>query len=66
MAALTLLGPSSRHRFGREDADDFGASDDIFNIFVALALGFVFGRIYEIRRNELERRDSVSRDLSRP
>jgi hypothetical protein len=28
-----------------------------FNISVALALGFVFGRIYQIRRYELERRD---------
>jgi hypothetical protein len=27
-----------------------------FNISVALALGFVFGRIYQIRRDELERR----------
>jgi hypothetical protein len=29
----------------------------IFNILVALALGFVFGRIYQIRRYELEQRD---------
>jgi hypothetical protein len=26
-----------------------------FNILVALALGFVFGRVYQIRRDELER-----------
>jgi integral membrane sensor domain MASE1 len=26
----------------------------VFNILVALALGFVFGRIYQIRRHELE------------
>jgi hypothetical protein len=31
-----------------------------FNISVALALGFVFGRIYQIRRDELERRDSFA------
>jgi hypothetical protein len=29
-----------------------------FNILVALALGFVFGRVYEIRR--LERRDGFA------
>ena len=28
----------------------------IFSILVALALGFVLGRIYQIRRDELERR----------
>ena len=28
----------------------------VFNILVALALGFVFGRIYQIRRDELARR----------
>jgi hypothetical protein len=28
----------------------------VFNILVALALGFVFGRIYQIRRDELVRR----------
>ena len=28
----------------------------IFNVLVALGLGFVFGRIYQIRRDELERR----------
>ena len=27
----------------------------VFNILVALALGFLFGRIYQIRRDELER-----------
>jgi len=27
-----------------------------FNILVALGLGFVVGRIYQIRRDELERR----------
>jgi hypothetical protein len=32
----------------------------IFNILVALALGFVFGRIYQIRRDELERRDGFT------
>ncbi len=32
----------------------------IFNILVALALGFVLGRIYQIRRDELERRDSFT------
>jgi hypothetical protein len=32
----------------------------IFNILVALALGFVFGRIYQIRRDALERRDGFS------
>jgi hypothetical protein len=29
----------------------------VFNISVAFALGFVVGRIYQIRRDELERRD---------
>ncbi len=28
----------------------------VFNILVALALGFVFGRIYQIRGDELEHR----------
>jgi hypothetical protein len=28
----------------------------VFNILVALALGFVLGRIYQIRRDELARR----------
>ena len=28
----------------------------VFNISVALALGFIIGRIYQIRRDELERR----------
>jgi hypothetical protein len=32
----------------------------VFNISVALALGFVFGRIYQIRRDELERRDGFT------
>src|SRR5215468_10726708 len=32
----------------------------IFNILVALALGFVLGRIYQIRRDELERRDGFT------
>jgi hypothetical protein len=32
----------------------------IFNILVALALGFVFRRIYQIRRDELERRDGFT------
>ncbi len=32
----------------------------IFNILVALALGFVFGRIYQIRRDELERREGFA------
>ena len=32
----------------------------IFNILVALALGFLFGRIYQIRRDELERRDAFT------
>jgi hypothetical protein len=32
----------------------------IFNILVALALGFVLGRIYQIRRDELERRDAFT------
>jgi hypothetical protein len=29
----------------------------VFNILVALALGFVLGRVYQIRRYELERRE---------
>jgi len=32
----------------------------IFNILVALALGFVLGRIYQIRRDELECRDGLT------
>jgi hypothetical protein len=28
----------------------------VFNVLVALALGFVLGRIYQIRRDELDRR----------
>jgi hypothetical protein len=32
----------------------------IFNVLVALGLGFVFGRIYQIRRDELERRDGFT------
>ncbi len=28
----------------------------VFNILIALALGFVLGRIYQIRHDELERR----------
>ena len=32
----------------------------VFNILVAFALGFVLGRIYQIRRDELERRDSLA------
>jgi hypothetical protein len=32
----------------------------IFNILVAFALGFVFGRIFQIRRDELERRDGFA------
>jgi hypothetical protein len=28
----------------------------VFNISIALVLGFTIGRIYQIRRNELERR----------
>jgi hypothetical protein len=32
----------------------------IFNILVALGLGFVLGRIYQIRRDELERRDGLT------
>jgi hypothetical protein len=31
-----------------------------FNILVALGLGFVLGRIYQIRRDELERRDGFA------
>jgi hypothetical protein len=29
-------------------------------ILVALALGFVFGRVYQIRRDELEQRDGFA------
>jgi hypothetical protein len=36
----------------------------IFNILFALALGFVFGRIYQIRRDELERRDGFTLPLT--
>ena len=32
----------------------------IFNILIALALGFVLGRIYQIRRDELEPRDGLT------
>jgi hypothetical protein len=32
----------------------------VFNILVAFVLGFVFGRIYQIRRAELERRDGFA------
>jgi hypothetical protein len=32
----------------------------VFNILVALALGFLFGRIYQIRRDELGRRDGFT------
>ncbi len=32
----------------------------VFNIVVALALGFLLGRIYQIRRDELERRDGFA------
>ena len=32
----------------------------IFNILVAVALGFVFGRIYQVRRDELERHDGFT------
>ncbi len=32
----------------------------VFNMLVALALGFVSGRIYQIRRDELERRDGFA------
>jgi hypothetical protein len=32
----------------------------VFNTLVALALGFLFGRIYQIRRDELERRDGFA------
>ena len=39
----------------KEDADDL-ALVMAFNISVALALGFVIGRIYQIRSDELERR----------
>jgi len=31
-----------------------------FNILVALALGFTIGRLYQIRRDELERRAEPS------
>jgi hypothetical protein len=31
-----------------------------FNILVALGLGFLVGRIYQIRRDELERRDGFT------
>ena len=31
-----------------------------FEISLALALGFVLGRIYQIRRDELERRDGFT------
>ena len=31
-----------------------------FNISVALGLGFVLGRIYQIRRDELERHDGFT------
>jgi hypothetical protein len=31
-----------------------------FNTFVALALGFVLGRIYQIRSDELKRRDGFA------
>jgi hypothetical protein len=31
-----------------------------FNISVALALGFVLGRIYQIRSDELKRRDGFA------
>jgi hypothetical protein len=32
----------------------------VFNILVALSLGFLFGRIYQIRRDELERRNGFA------
>jgi hypothetical protein len=32
-----------------------------FNILVALALGFVLGRIYQIRSDELERRRNTGK-----
>jgi hypothetical protein len=32
----------------------------VFNILVAFALGFVLGRMYQIRRDELERRDDLA------
>jgi hypothetical protein len=32
----------------------------VFNILVALALGFLFGRIYQICRDELERRNGFA------
>jgi hypothetical protein len=32
----------------------------VFNILVAFVLGFVFGRVYQIRRDELERRDGFA------
>jgi hypothetical protein len=31
-----------------------------FNTLAALGLGFVVGRIYQIRRDELERRDGLA------
>jgi hypothetical protein len=33
----------------------------VFNISVALALGFVLGRIYQIRSDELERRRNTGK-----
>jgi hypothetical protein len=32
----------------------------VFEILLALALGFVFGRIYQIRHDDLERRDGFA------
>jgi hypothetical protein len=32
----------------------------VFNILVAFGLGFVLGRIYQIRRDELERRNDLA------
>ena len=32
----------------------------VFSILAALALGFVLGRIYQIRRDELDRRVDLS------
>jgi hypothetical protein len=37
-----------------------------FNILVALGLGFVVGRIYQIRRDELERRAEPPRPVYIP
>ena len=37
-----------------------------FNILVALGLGFVVGRIYQIRSDELERRAEPSRTAYAP